>query len=460
MANLMKSISGVRGIVGDTLTPGTIVQFAAAFGEYSLQQSSRPHIIIGRDGRITGKIIGNLVSSTLLSLGCDVTAIGVCPTPTVQLAVEQSRATGGIVITASHNPIEWNGLKFVSSTGLFFNEEENKALFTLAEKGQFPLAPWNKIGNHRQDSSFLEHHIDAIFRLSYLDVEKIRRRKFKVITDCVNGAGGVIIPRLLKALGCTVIEMNCDASGIFAHPPEPLSENLKDLCQRVVQEKANLGIAVDPDVDRLVLITEQGEPFGEEYTVTSCVKFVLQKESASGNKNLNVCVNLSTTRAVDDVARQFNANVIRTPVGEINVAQRMKASGAVIGGEGSGGVILPKVHLGRDAAVGIALTLQHLLEFGDTMSALKASLPAYYITKRKIELRQLQSDNILRTIAQKYSDGKANTEDGLKLDFEEYWVHLRKSNTEPIIRVIAEARSKEQAEKIVKKFADEIHSLL
>jgi len=451
--SLMVSISGIRGIVGEDLTPDIVVKYTAAFAEYC----NRGTIVIGRDGRITGSSITHIVSSTLLQMGCDVVAIGICPTPTVALAVEKINAAGGIAVTASHNPIQWNGMKFMAPGGMFLNSGENKRFWQIAERGNFMFSPWNKQGNHTSDSSHIDNHIKSILSLPYIHPDQIRKRKLNVVVDCVNAAGGVIIPKLLREFGCNVVEMNCDVSGIFSHTPEPIPENLSALAKRVIAEKADVGIAVDPDVDRLVFIDENGRPFVEEYTIASVVKFVLGAEKKLGRTNHTVVVNLSTTRAVDDIAAEFGAKVVRTPVGEINVASKMKALHSVIGGEGSGGVILPEVHFGRDAVVGIGLFLQLLVDFGGKTSDLKSSLPHYTIVKDKIELGSLQPDVILRTLNEKYSrTEKTNMDDGLKIDFASSWVHLRKSNTEPIIRVIAEARSHGEAAVLVEKFKKEI----
>jgi phosphomannomutase len=459
--SLMVSISGIRGVVGSTLTPEVVVKYASAFAEYC----DRGRIVLGRDGRVTGKTIGNLVSSTLLEMGCDVAAIGICPTPTVALAVEKTKAAGGISITASHNPMMWNGLKFFGPSGLFLDAQENRDLWEIADRPGRSYAPWNKQGKHSPLESFLDDHLNAVLSIPYVRLEIIRKRRFKVVLDCVNAAGGAIVPKLLKQLGCTVVEMNCDVSGVFSHTPEPIPENLTDLCKRVRKEKADLGIAVDPDVDRLVLINERGEPFGEEYTIANVVKFVLEKEKMDGPKpavrgQKSVVVNLSTTRAVQDIASSYGYGTVRTPVGEINVAKKMKEIGAVVGGEGSGGVILRRVHLGRDALVGIVLTLQHLAESEGSMSALKASMPQYFITKGKIELGKLNPDAVLAHIGSKFAnEGSINTEDGLKIDFADSWVHLRKSNTEPIVRIIAEAPGKDSADNLVKKFTKEIRNV-
>ncbi len=451
--SLIVSISGLRGIVGPSLTPEVIVRYTAAYAEYC----KRGTIILGRDGRVTGKSIGHIVSSTLLAMGCDVVAIGICPTPTVQLAVEKKKAAGGISITASHNPIEWNGLKFLAPTGMFLDADENKAFWSVTDRQPRKYAPWDRQGHHKADPAFIEEHIQNVLGLPYIDVERVRRRKLKIVLDCVNAAGGVIVPKLLREFGCDVIEMNCDVSGVFAHTPEPIPENLTDLCRRVREEKADLGIAVDPDVDRLVLINEKGEPFGEEYTIASVVQFVLGKEHSRGSKPGSVVVNLSTTRAVDDIAAKFGYMCVRTAVGEINVAKKMKEIGAVVGGEGSGGVILPASHIGRDAPVGIGLTLQHLAEFSGSLSELKETMPQYHITKGKVSVGPSNPDGALNRLKKKFSaTGIVDTLDGLKIDFPTSWVHLRKSNTEPIIRIIAEAPTRQESDGLVQSFTKEI----
>jgi phosphomannomutase len=331
-------------------------------------------------------------------------------------------------------------------------------LWDIAEKGETQYASWQKIGTSAEDNSWIRKHIDEVLSHKYISVETIRKRKFRVVIDAVNSAGGIITPLLLRELGCDVIEMNCDVSGVFSHTPEPIPENLVDLCERVKMEKADVGIAVDPDVDRLVLITEKGEPFSEEYTVSSAVKFVLEKEKQLGHTfTQSVVVNLSTTRAVDDIAATYGAQVVRTPVGEINVAKRMREIGSIIGGEGSGGVIFPSIHTGRDAIVGIGLILQLLAERGQTVSALKASLPQYQIAKGKIELGTISPDAAFQKIQQSVgSKAKINTDDGLRIDFADYWVHLRKSNTEPIVRVIAEAETMAKALEVVETFRRQI----
>ncbi len=452
--SLIVSISGLRGVIGETLTPEVVVQYASAFAEYN----NRKPIVIGRDGRITGKVIGNLVASTLLSMGCDVIALGVVPTPTVQLAVEKLGAAGGISITASHNPIEWNGLKFMNSDGIFLDDEENKRFWSIAESPARKYERWDTLGKHHADVSFIDKHIEVVLGLPYLDVGKIQQRKFKIVVDCINAAGGMIVPKMLRQLGCDVVELNCDVNGIFAHTPEPIPENLTSLCERVKFEKADLGIAVDPDVDRLVLVNEKGEPFNEEYTIATVVDFVLNEEKKiRPNEKQKVVVNLSTTRAVDDVAKKYSAEVLRSPVGEINVAKKMKHLSAVVGGEGSGGVILTQAHLGRDAMVGIGLILQHLTNYGGTLSELKATMPQYFISKDKIRLDGTDISKIFNRFRERYeNDGKINTDDGLKIDFADSWVHLRTSNTEPIVRIIAEAPTAKHAEQLVQQFKQEI----
>ena len=461
--SLMISISGIRGVVGESLTPDVVVRYAAAFGEYCKHHNPdptrTPEIVLGRDGRITGKIIANLVSSTLLATGVNVRALGVCPTPTIALAVERLGAAGGISITASHNPMPWNGLKFFAPTGLFLDAEENKDVWRIADSHDVGFARWERIGTHTADDSWIQKHIAAVLSLPYLNKAIIRRRRLKVVLDAVNAAGGISVPLLLRELGCDVIEMHCDVSGVFAHTPEPLPENLTALCERVKAERADIGIAVDPDVDRLVFITEQGTPFGEEYTIASVVKFVLERERQLGNTApQSVVINLSTTRAVEDIAAEYGAKVYRTPVGEINVAKRMRACGAVVGGEGSGGVILPAVHTGRDALVGVALILQLVVEFDGPVSALKASLPTYEIAKSKIELGTTSPDEALQRIVRTAGNQNVNTDDGVRIDFGNSWVHLRKSNTEPLVRVIAEARTMGEALAIVERFAHALRS--
>jgi phosphomannomutase len=441
MNELMVSISGVRGIVGRGLTPFEVVKFVSAFAKFC----GRGKMMLGRDTRIHSEFISQIASGTLLAMGCDVVDIGVCPTPTLQLAVEHSDAIGGIMITASHNPAQWNGLKFISEEGIFLTPEQHKKFLEIVAQNSFEFSDWNSLGRYKQDKGFIDKHIEMVMGIDFIDVEKIKARKFKVVVDCINGAGSEIVPKLLEKFGCEVIKLNCDGSGIFVHEPEPLPENLSQLCEFVKKSGADLGIAVDPDADRLVLVDENGEPFGEEYTIVQAVKIVLEKKNLNEK---NIVVNLSTTRAVDEVARIYNAKVYRSPVGEINVVKKMKEVKAIIGGEGSGGVILPDVHYGRDSLVGIALILQNLVEFGGKISEFKKTLPSFEIFKTKFEISNLNPDELLEKAKQIFKNADINTDDGVRIDLEDGWLHIRKSNTEPILRIIAEARTKEKARQL------------
>lgn len=449
MPTLMVSISGIRGIVGDGLTPDVIVKYTSAYADFI----GKGKIIVGRDARITGDMVNQIVSGTLTAKGLDVVDIGIVPTPTVQFAVQTLKAQGGIAISASHNPNEWNALKLLNGTGQFMNPDEHEKMKLFLDK-EIKFEGWNKIGKRTEYFEALDDHIKAVLNLRLIDIEKIRKRKFKVLIDCVNGAGAYSIPNLIKQLGCDSIELNCEKTGIFPRLPEPIPQNLVDTMKAVKNNNVDLGIVVDPDVDRLVLITDKGEPFSEENTITQAVKFVLSKTPG------NVVVNLSTTRAVDDVANQFGCEVYRSPVGEANVVKKMKEVNAVIGGEGSGGVIYPALHYGRDALVGIALTLQHLLQENISISQLMGKLPKYFIAKKKIEIKNVNPDLIINKLKEKYYNEKTNTDDGLRIDFKDHWVHFRKSNTEPIIRIITEAMSKEDAEILSQKYFDEIKVLV
>jgi len=453
----MVSISGVRGIVGSSLTPEVIVRYTSAFAQYVNHDS----VVVGWDGRTTGRWIESLVCATLEATGKKVIALGVVPTPTVQLAVELLRAAGGIVITASHNPIEWNGLKFVGREGLFLDEnDESKVFWSIVDApGQF-YASWDKTGASRFEENFIDRHIRCVLALPYIDAEQIRRRRFRVAVDCVNASGAYAVPQLLKELGCTVYPVNCEPTGIFSHMPEPLPENLSELSETVVARGADLGIAVDPDADRLVLIMENGEPFGEEYTVTAAARFILRTLGGAGKK---VVVNLSTTRAIEDVAKLFGAEVERTKVGEIHVARRMKEISAIIGGEGNGGVILPAVHYGRDSLVGIALILQELTEFGGTLSSYRRTLPEYAIVKRRLALGEVNLEHVMdhfQRSVRPSPDVRINTLDGLRIDFPGGWVHFRKSNTEPILRLIAEARTLQEANALADQITAQISDVI
>ncbi len=446
MNRLIVSISGLRGVVGDTLTPETVLKYANAFSSFT----NRKKIVVGRDGRYHGAMLAEMLIGVLAANGCDVVDIGICPTPTVQLAAEHSDAAGGVAVTASHNPMEWNGMKFINGEGVFLDAQENTKLWKLADlKPKY--ADYESTGRIDHSDFFIKDHIRRVLAIRSLDVEAVRKRHFKVVVDCVNAAGSFVVPELLHELGCTIIKMNCEGTGIFPRKPEPIPENLSAVMARVKTEKADLGIVVDPDVDRLVLITEKGEPFSEEYTVAQAVKFVFEKTPV--DKRI-AAVNLSTTRAVDVIGERLEGRVFRSPVGEINVVKKMKKIGAVVGGEGSGGVILPEIHYGRDALVGIGIVLQHLLEFGGTLSELKESLPKFEIVKKRIDLGKKDPGRIINAVKRKYSKFKTNTKDGLKIDAPDYWIHLRKSNTEPIIRVIAEAPSRVEAERRASEVVD------
>jgi phosphomannomutase len=458
LSEIIASVSGVRGIYGDNLTPQNISKFTSAFAEYCRKNSKSKKIVVGRDGRLNGEIISNLVVNNLLMSGFEVVYIGIAPTPTVQIATEDLKAAGGIAVTASHNPQQWNGLKFLNPNGTFLDPAQIKEFLSIADKGDFNYAQVKEIKKLSFDLSWNDKHIEKVLKLSIIDKAKIKKRKFKVVLDTVNSAASIIAPKLLKLLGCKIIELYCDGSGIFPHTPEPLPENLKLLTASVKKNKADLGIAIDPDSDRLVIITDKGEPFIEENTITSVANLVLRK---ARGKNKSVCVNLSTTRAVDDIAKNNNAKSYRSAVGEINVVKEMMKNKSVVGGEGSGGVIYPELHYGRDAIIGMALILQEFAESGMKVSDYKNSLPQYYIVKAKIE-NVKNPDKILKTVIEKYkkTDCKITTIDGVKLDFPDYWIHLRKSNTEPIIRIITEAKSAKEAESIQQKFVSEIMKLI
>ncbi len=449
MPTLMVSISGIRGIVGDGLSPDVIVKYTSAYADF-IEQGK---VVVGRDARITGEMVKEIVIGTLMAEGLDVIDIGIVPTPTVQFMVKTLEAQGGIAITASHNPNEWNALKLLNSTGQFMSPDEHNKMKTFLDQEPF-YERWEKVGKKSEYFEAIDNHIEAIIKLKLIDPKKIRSRKFKVLLDCVNGAGVYSVPKLLDKLGVEYIKINCEKSGIFPRLPEPIPENLTETMKSVKENNVDLGIVVDPDVDRLVLITDKGEPFSEENTITQIVQFVLSKNPG------NVVVNLSTTRAVDDVAKHFGCKVFRSPVGEANVVKMMKEFNAVIGGEGSGGVIYPELHYGRDALVGIALTLQHLVDENCTISELKEKLPSYFIAKRKIDLGNTSPDEIINLLVQKYLNHNLNTDDGLRIDFSVHWVHFRKSNTEPIIRIIVEASNRTDAEKYIEMYYKEISELM
>jgi phosphomannomutase len=452
---LIRSISGLRATIGDSLTPDVVVAYAAAFAEYT----SGGTVVVGRDGRPSGSWIEELVIGTLRACGVTVEVLGLAPTPTVQLAAEKSEASGGISITASHNPSEWNGLKFLDADGIFLGPDECARFFAIVDAARRPLAGWHGSGGIRLASDTIARHVDATLELPFVDLAGLRARGFTVVVDAVNASGSTIVPMLLERCGCEVVRLFCQGSGIFPHTPEPLPENLGQLAEAVRTHHADMGIAVDPDADRLVLIDERGEPFGEEYTITQAAEFMLGwARRARPTEDLSVVVNLSTTRAIDDIAARHGARVVRTPVGEINVALEMKRQGAIIGGEGSGGVILPMLHFGRDSLAGIIITLMHLLERGDRMSAMRASLPSYDIVKKKAPLIPgASADGVLARIAAGApTDARVTTSDGLRLDFDRSWVHMRSSNTEPIIRVIAEAPTEAEAHALAVRYMADV----
>jgi phosphomannomutase len=443
--DLMASVSGIRGVVGKSLTPELIAKYSAGFGRFckSVYPHDRPKMVLGRDSRTSGEMCRLAVLSGLLATGCEIIDIGICPTPTAQIAVEKLKAQGGIVITASHNPMQWNGLKFIRPDGTFLVEREAKKLFDLVKNNKIVYQPWMELGRIRSDHSWIQKHIEEILKLKYLDINKIKRKKLKVVLDCCNGAGGVISPDLLKALGCQVIELFCDPNGNFAHNPEPLPENLVSLCQAVKKNKADIGFANDPDVDRLAIVSDLGTPLGEEATLALATKFIVSKKPKS-----KVVTNVSTSRMIDDIAQEFGSKVYRTKVGEAHVVRRLKAVKGVIGGEGNGGVILPELHYGRDALVGMALILEYLTESEKTITELASDLPRYFMIKKRGELTK-DFERTLTRLKTKHPKGKANLSDGVRIDFEDSWIHIRKSNTEPIFRIIVEAKSQKRAKELV-----------
>jgi phosphomannomutase len=446
MTDIIASVSGVRGILGDNLTPENIIKFTSAFIEYCRKNSKSKKIVVGLDGRLHGNVIANMVLSTVSMCGYTAIDIGVVPTPTVQIATEDLKAAGGIAITASHNPQIWNGLKFLNTDGTFLDGVQIQKVIGSYKKSEFKYAGIESVKPVESDYSWIQRHIDKVLKLKSVNVSTIKKRKFKIVVDAVNSSGSHIVPVLLQKLGCSVIELFCDGSGIFPHMPEPLPHNLKQLCTAVKKHKADIGISVDPDSDRLVIITDKGEPFIEENTITTVVKSVMRN---SKSKKKTATVNLSTTRAVDDVAAEFGGKVFRSPVGEINVVKEMKRNKSIAGGEGSGGVIIPELHYGRDAMAGIALVLQEFAGFKGKISQYKETLPKYYISKAKFDVKG-NPESVLKKVIQKYRNRncRITTTDGVKLDFPGYWIHMRKSNTEPIIRIIVEARSKAEAEEI------------
>ena len=459
--SLIKSISGIRGTIGgkvdENLTPIDAVKFAAAYGSWLKGQSGKAHVkvVIGRDARISGEMIQNLVQYTLIGLGIDVVNIGLSTTPTVEVAVPMEKADGGIILTASHNPKEWNALKLLNNKGEFVSDQDGKAILKIAQENDFSFATVDHLGKLTHDDQYIDLHIEKVLALPLVASEAIQKKKFRVVVDAVNSTGGIAIPRLLEQLGVEVVKLYCEPNGHFPHNPEPLKEHLGDICKRVVEEKADFGIVVDPDVDRLAFITDKGEMCGEEYTLVACADYVLGK--AKGN----IVSNLSSSRALRDIAQKHGVSYSAAAVGEVNVVTEMKRVEAIIGGEGNGGIIYPELHYGRDALVGVALFLSLLAERGGSVQQLRESYPAYFMSKNKIQLtEQINPDQILKAMEQKYAHEQTTTIDGLKIDFADSWVHLRKSNTEPIIRIYTEAKSQKEADALAHRFIEEMQALI
>jgi phosphomannomutase len=457
---LIKSISGIRGTiggtVGDSLSPLDIVRFTASYAAFIRKKgNSSNSIIIGRDARISGEMVSNIVSGTLIGCGFDVLDVGLSTTPSIEVAVQLEKSAGGIIITASHNPKEWNALKLLNGNGEFLSQKDGEEILRLAENDNFNFTPIDDLGKYSFDDSFNNKHIDEVLKLDLVDVNLVKSSGFKVVVDAVNSTGGFMIPRLLERMGVECIKLFCEPNGDFPHNPEPLAENLTEIAELVVKEKADFGIVVDPDVDRLALICEDGSMFGEEYTLVAVSDYVLSKTPG------NTVSNLSSTRALRDITIKYKGKYEASSVGEVNVVEKMKETNAIIGGEGNGGVIYPELHYGRDALIGIALFLTQLAERKISVKKLRNSYPNYFISKNKIELTlELDVDTIFSILEQKYKNEKITTIDGLKIDFEDGWVHLRKSNTEPVIRIYAESEGEEKANASAKKMINEIKSLV
>ncbi|SKB63977.1 phosphomannomutase [Sphingobacterium nematocida] len=457
---LIKSISGIRGTIGgragEGLTPIDIVKFTAAFGKILMSQTGNKKIVVGRDARESGEMVSNLVIGTLQSIGAEVVDLGLSTTPTVEIAVPLENAAGGIILTASHNPGQWNALKLLNAKGEFISDVEGKEVLELGERLDFDFAEVQDLGKVTVDSSYLQKHIDAVLALEYVDVAAIRAAGFKIAVDAVNSTGGIFIPALLEALGVeTVYKIHCEPNGKFPHNPEPLKENLTDLSEAVLTHGADLGIAVDPDVDRLVFMMEDGDLFGEEYTLVAVADYILSQSKG------NTVSNLSSTRALRDITVKHGGTYFAAAVGEVNVVTKMKEVDAVIGGEGNGGVIYPASHYGRDALVGVAIFLSHLAKMGKKASVYRAELPQYFMSKNKITLTPgLDIDGLLTKMQMKYAHEEHSTVDGVKIDFENEWVHLRKSNTEPIIRIYSEGPTPEAADAIAQKIIKEIEDII
>lgn len=454
---LIKSISGIRGTiggkVGDNLTPVDAVKFASAYGTFLKQNSNKEKltVVIGRDARISGPMIHNLVQNTLVGLGINVIDLGLSTTPTVEIAVPLEKADGGIILTASHNPKQWNALKLLNAKGEFLNGDDGAKILEIAEAEAFDFSDVDSLGEVTENNAYMDIHIDEVLDLPLVDAEAVKKRKFKVVVDGVNSSGGIIIPKLLEQMGVEVVELYCTPNGHFPHNPEPLKEHLGDICKLVLEEKADFGIVVDPDVDRLAFISNDGEMFGEEYTLVACADYVLSKTPG------NTVSNMSSSRALRDITEKHGGKYQASAVGEVNVVTLMKETNAIIGGEGNGGIIYPESHYGRDSLVGVALFLTHLASLDMTVAELRASYPQYFMSKNKIELTpQIDVDAILKAMTEKYGKEDITTIDGVKIDFPTEWVHLRKSNTEPIIRIYTEAPSQQEADVLAERFVNEI----
>ena len=457
---LIKSISGIRGTiggcVGDALTPLDIVRFTASYATFIRKQSSSSNtIIIGRDARISGEMVSNIVSGTLIGCGFDVLDVGLSTTPTIEVAVQIEQSAGGIIITASHNPKQWNALKLLNDKGEFLSAKDGEEILELAENDAFTFSEVDDLGKYTFDDTFNDKHIEEVLNLNLVDVDLVQSAGFKVVVDAVNSTGGFMIPRLLEKMGVECVKLYCEPNGKFPHNPEPLPKNLTEISKLVVEEKADFGIVVDPDVDRLAMVCEDGSMFGEEYTLVAVADYVLSKTPG------NTVSNLSSTRALRDVTNNHNGSYESSAVGEVNVVEKMKATNAIIGGEGNGGVIYPEMHYGRDALIGVALFLTQLAERKISAKTLRDSYPNYFISKNKIQLTpEIDVDAILTTLEEKYKIEQITTIDGLKIDFQEGWVHLRKSNTEPIIRIYAESEGEEKANKFANDMINEIKELI
>jgi len=436
---LMEGVAGIRGVIGSGLTPDLACKYAAAYGS----MMGGGEIVVGGDGRISGKMVCDAVCAGLQAVGCLILDVGVAPTPTIQVILGKRGSRGGIAVTASHNPQEWNALKFFAPSSLFLDEDEGRELKRILLENDINYVPYDRLGKIQTYDKAVEDHIKAILDMPYLNLSAIRRKDFKVALDCVNASGSRIMPQLLTELGCSVNKVHCEYTGIFPRPAEPLAENLKDLCQLVVETQSDVGFALDPDGDRLAIVDETGSPLGEEYTLTIAVDFILR------HKKGPVVANVSTTRALDDLAKAYSVELHRSKVGEVHVAKKMAAVGAVIGGEGNGGVILPEVHLGRDAPVGAALTLQYMAESDLPLSKIAAKLPQYKMVKDRISIEGLNKEEIFARIESKAKEAKIDRTDGLKIIHPRCWAQIRPSNTEPILRIFAEASNKTDAERLV-----------